>query len=245
MLTKKYNIFEYEPCLTNLHVRCTVLKVIPSCCSLFKVSIFMFYVLILWKMQAFIFESFNIEFCQCFLTCRAKFRKSPLFGTLTLLLHFCYLDWIFPQKVAQGLTRSCKWDDSSPYFWHLQCLLNYRLWLAVFTVLRLGKDGRYGFEISPKHWVLVFLFSLLVRLIWFCEMIKRSLFFQISKEWPNTNLICIDVWRLTTHSGMLFSAIETFQNQKSFTTTQPWLVGALVAAKPWNFYSPEPLPLLP
>ena len=74
----------------------------------------------------------------------------------------------FPEKFAQGPTRSCWRDVYGPYFWHLQCLWNCRLWLTVFTVLRSGKDGRYSFEISRKHRILAFDFSLLVRLIWFC-----------------------------------------------------------------------------
>ena len=65
--------------------------------------------------------------------------------------------------------------------------------MAVFTVLRSGKDDRYGFEVSWKHQILMFVFSLFVRLILLCEM---------AKKWPNTKHICIDVWRQTTHSGM-------------------------------------------
>ena len=38
--------------------------------------------------------------------------------------------------------------------------------MAIFTVLRSGKDGRYGF----KNW------HVLVRLIWFCEMAKLGKF---------------------------------------------------------------------
>ena len=80
----------------------------------------------------------------------------------------------FPKKFAQGPTQ-LRWRDAcSPYFWHLQCLWNCFLWLAVFTVLRLGKDGRYGFKISWKHRRLAFVFSLLVRLIWLSEMAKLS-----------------------------------------------------------------------
>ena len=40
--------------------------------------------------------------------------------------------------------------------------------------MRSGKDGRYGFKISRKHQRLVFVFSLLVRLIWFCDTAKLS-----------------------------------------------------------------------
>ena len=80
----------------------------------------------------------------------------------------------FPEILAQGPTQSCWQDACGPYFWHFQCLWKCCLWLAVLTVLRLGKDGRYGFKISWKHWRLVFIFSLLVRLIWFCETAKLS-----------------------------------------------------------------------
>ena len=91
----------------------------------------------------------------------------------------------FPKKLAQGPTRSCWRDVCGPYFWHLQCLWNCRLFtvLAVFTVLRSDKYVRCGFEISRKHRKLVFVFCLLVRLIWFGEAAKLNLFFQISKEW--------------------------------------------------------------
>ena len=46
--------------------------------------------------------------------------------------------------------------------------------MAVFTVLRSGKDGKHGFEISRKHRRLGFAFSVLVRLTWFCETAKLS-----------------------------------------------------------------------
>ena len=46
--------------------------------------------------------------------------------------------------------------------------------MAVFTVLRLGKDDRYGFKISQKHRRLAFVFSELLRLIWFSETTKLS-----------------------------------------------------------------------
>ena len=62
----------------------------------------------------------------------------------------------FPEKFAQGPTRSCWQDVCGSYFWHLQCLWNFHLWLAVFRVLRSGKDGRYSFEISRKHQRLVY-----------------------------------------------------------------------------------------
>ena len=80
----------------------------------------------------------------------------------------------FPEIFAQGPTQSCWRDACEPYFWHLQCLWKCCLWLAVLTVLRLGKNGRYGFKISWKHRKLTFVFSLLVRLIWFWETAKLS-----------------------------------------------------------------------
>ena len=56
--------------------------------------------------------------------------------------------------------------------------------LAVFMKLSLmngcihsievGKDGRYGFEISGKYERLAFAFRLLVRLIWFSETAKLN-----------------------------------------------------------------------
>ena len=80
----------------------------------------------------------------------------------------------FPEKFAQGLIRLCWRDVCCTYVWHLQCLWNCRLWLALFTVLRLGKDGRYGFEISRKHRRLAFVFILLIRLIWLCKTAKLN-----------------------------------------------------------------------
>ena len=80
----------------------------------------------------------------------------------------------FPDKFSQGPSWSCFRDACGPYFWHLQCLGNCCLWLAVLTVVRSGKDGRYGFKISWKHRRLVLVFSLLIRLIWFCEMANLS-----------------------------------------------------------------------
>ena len=58
-------------------------------------------------------------------------------------------------------------------------LMECRLWLAVFTVLRLGKEGRYGFEISGKHRRLAFVFILLVKMILFCKTIKGSKYIYI------------------------------------------------------------------
>ena len=80
----------------------------------------------------------------------------------------------FPKKFTQWPTKLGWQDDCGPYFWHLQCLWNCCLWLTLFTVLRSGKDGRYGFKISWKHRRLTFVFSMLVRLIWFCETAKQS-----------------------------------------------------------------------
>ena len=80
----------------------------------------------------------------------------------------------FPKKFAQGLTWLCWQDVCGPYFWHLQCLSNCRLWLALFTILRSDRDGRYDFEIFLKHRTLVLAFRLLVGLIWFCETAKLT-----------------------------------------------------------------------
>ena len=83
----------------------------------------------------------------------------------------------FPEKFAQRPTQSSWRDVCDICYWHLQCLWNCRLWLAVFTALRSGKDSRYGFETSRKHWRLTFvefIFSLLVRLTWFCGTAKLS-----------------------------------------------------------------------
>ena len=64
---------------------------------------------------------------------------------------------------------------------------NFRLWLAIFAVLRLGKDSRYGFKFSRKYRRLAFVFSLLVRLIWFCQTTKLSKSILSNfKKWPNT-----------------------------------------------------------
>ena len=79
-------------------------------------------------------------------------------------------------KFAQGPTRSFWRDVCSPYFWQFQFSWNCLLILPVFTVLRLGKDGRYGFQIFRKYRRLAFAFSLLVRLIWFREIAKLSKF---------------------------------------------------------------------
>ena len=80
------------------------------------------------------------------------------------------LQFSFPERFAQGPTRSFRRDVYDPYFWHLKCLWNCRLWLAVFTVLRLSQNSRYGFEISRKHRRLPFVYSL----FWFCETAKLS-----------------------------------------------------------------------
>ena len=58
----------------------------------------------------------------------------------------------FPDKFAQASTWSCCRDAYALYFIDLLCLWDCWLWLAVFTVLSSGKDGRYGFKISRKHW---------------------------------------------------------------------------------------------
>ena len=62
----------------------------------------------------------------------------------------------FLMKFAQGPTQSCWQDMCDPYFWDLQLLWSYCLWLAVFTVLRSSKGGSYGIKISQKHQRLVF-----------------------------------------------------------------------------------------
>ena len=77
----------------------------------------------------------------------------------------------FPQKIAQRPTRLCWRDVCCPYFWHSQCSWNCCLWLALFIVLRSGKDGRYGFKVFQEHRRLAFV---LVRLIWFRETAKLS-----------------------------------------------------------------------
>ena len=92
----------------------------------------------------------------------------------TSMLHSFRLLCSFPKRFTQGPTWLCWRDVCGPYFWHLQCLWNCCSWLVVLTVLRSGKDHRYGFEISRKNKILVFVFSLLVRLIWFCKMAKLN-----------------------------------------------------------------------
>ena len=65
----------------------------------------------------------------------------------------------FSETFAEGATQ---WRDvCGPYFLHLQGLWNCRLWLAVFTVFRSGKDSRYGFKVYRKHRIFAFVFSLL------------------------------------------------------------------------------------
>ena len=75
------------------------------------------------------------------------------------------LPFSFSDKFAQGHTRWCWRDVRGPYFLHLQCLWNCRLWLPVFTTLRSSRNSRYGFEISRTHRRLAFVVRLLVRLI--------------------------------------------------------------------------------
>ena len=82
----------------------------------------------------------------------------------------------FPKKFSQRSTQPGWWGACCLYLWHLECLRNFWLWLAIFTVLRSGKDGFYDFKISGKHQKLALVFSLLVRLIWFCETAKLSNF---------------------------------------------------------------------
>ena len=116
---------------------------------------------------------------QNYLTTPEAFRRN--------MLHSFRALFSFSEKFAQGPTSSCRRDSFSPYFWHLQCLWNCRLWLAVFTVFRSGKDSRCGFEISWKHRRLSFDFSLLVRLIWFCEIAKLNK--SVSFKFQNNDLI--------------------------------------------------------
>ena len=71
--------------------------------------------------------------------------------------------------------------------------------------IEVGKDGRYGFKISRKHRRLAFVFSLLVRLIWFCDTAKLSK--SVLSNFKNY-----------TH----FPAIQTFQNKKNLHRQQPW-----------------------
>ena len=80
---------------------------------------------------------------------------------------------VFARNLLKGLLNHAG-EMSGCYFWHVQQLWNYCLWLAVLTVLRSGKDERYGFEVSWKHWRLEFVFSLLGRFIWFCKTAKLS-----------------------------------------------------------------------
>ena len=54
----------------------------------------------------------------------------------------------FSHEIYSMTILPCCGDVCGPYFWHLQCLRNCRLLLAVFTVLSLAEVGRYGFEIS-------------------------------------------------------------------------------------------------
>ena len=93
----------------------------------------------------------------------------------TSMFHFSSVLLLsFPKKFSQGPTRSCWRDACGTYLWHLQCLWNCCLWLTVFTLLRSDEDIKYGFQISRKHWRSVFVFSLLVKLIWFGEMAELS-----------------------------------------------------------------------
>ena len=150
----------------------------------------------------------------------------------------------FPDKFAQASTWSCCRDAYALYFIDLLCLWDCWLWLALFTVLRSGKDGRYGFKISRKYRRLAFVFSLLVRLIWFCETAKLSnSVLQITKEWPNINYICIDVLGQTTRLEMHFQRCRPFKTKNSFLSQT--MVEPRVANKPWNFHFPEVSPLLP
>ena len=92
----------------------------------------------------------------------------------------------FLEKYVQGPTRSCWRDVCGPYFWHLQCLWNCRLWLAVFIVFR-WQIWRWNFSETSK---ISICFSLL-GLIWLCHTAKLSKSALSNfKKWPNTNHIC-------------------------------------------------------
>ena len=101
----------------------------------------------------------------------------------------------FPEKFAQGPTQSCWWDVCGPYFWHLQCLWNCHLWLAVFTVLRSSKDGRYGFKIPRKHWRLAFVFSLVVSYNLFI-----TLYFKHKNDWAKRRKLSVRQGIMNRHS---------------------------------------------
>ena len=100
-----------------------------------------------------------------------------IYETFWTSMLYCFRPLVqFSQEIAQRSTQPGWWNACCLYFWHLKCLRNCWLWLAVFTVLRSGKDGFIDFKISGKHRKLALVFSLLVRLIWFCETAKLSNF---------------------------------------------------------------------
>ena len=144
---------------------------------------------------------------------------------------FSGLLFSFPEKFFQGLTQSGWGDVHGPYFRHLQCLWNRCLWLAVFTVLRLGKDGSYGLEMSQKHQRFAFVFSILVRLIWFCQTAKLS------------KSVLSNFKRMTQHQQYLHSCMEANHTLRNVFSSNLYL-------SKWRklshgIYSSEPLPLLP
>ena len=118
----------------------------------------------------------------------------------------------FPEKFTQEPTRSSWRDICGLYFWHFA---NFHLWLAIFAVLRLGKDSRYGFKFSRKYRRLAFVYSLLVRLIWFCETAKLSKSVLSNfKKWPNT------IFALT-YGGKPYAQECIFQQFRPSKITKP------------------------
>ena len=80
-------------------------------------------------------------------------------------------------------------------------------WLAAFIVLWYVRYVRYDFKISRKHQRLVFVFSLLVKLIWFSETAKLSML-------GLSNFKRINSYQLYLHCCM--EANHMFRNAFSF-----------------------------
>ena len=148
----------------------------------------------------------------------------------------------FSEKFAQKPTRSC-WLEVVLIFNICNVYEIFALnWLYSHYWGRVNMVGMASkFLGNIKNWCF---FSLLVRLIWFCETAKlyKSALSNF-KKWPDTNHSCIDVWRETTRSRMHFPSIWTFQNLKVFPRPQPWSGlgyplkhGIFVLQNPYHYY---------
>ena len=91
-----------------------------------------------------------------------------------------------------------------------------------------------------KHRRLAFVFSLLVWLIWFC---KTRYFCSFKLQNLISTIFALMYGGKPHAKECIFQWSRLFKIKNS--SLDKTMVGPHVATKPWNFHSPEPLPLLP